>query len=130
MFRRIVIAIVIGAVLGISSLIGTPVSAEAKVVTKHGVAIDIKKNAMAVKCKKRGQAFRTVKVYYICPRRGWYAYMRVGESFSPEDVAYWKFYRTKKKALRASSRSAQNKYLPTCVKEDANGECTEWKRYY
>lgn len=112
MSRRI-LSLILAAIIAGSLLFATlgTAPAEAKVVTKRGIAIDVKKNAMAVKCKKKGQYFRTIRVFHVCPKKGWFAYMRSGESFSPEDTAHWKFYPTKKKALKASSRSAQNKYL-------------------
>lgn len=111
-----VVGLLVALALALVLWAGHAPEADAKVVTRHGVAIDIKHNALAIKCKKKGQHLRTIKTFYICPRKGWFAYMRTGESFSPEDASYYRFYKKKKKALRASSRSAQNKYLPTVEK--------------
>lgn len=133
MSRSILIRRVVGMLVALALAVllwigGHPADAEAKVVTRHGVAIDIKHNALAIKCKKKGQHLRTIKTFYICPRKGWFAYMRTGESFAPEDASYYKFYKKKKKALRASSRSAQNRYLPTVKKR--GGVWVTTKRWY
>lgn len=126
MIRRLIITLLAAIFLAVGFAASTPDMAAAKTRTHHGVAKS-DKGGLAVKCKKGERMPGTVN---RCPKKGWVAFMRPGESFKYMDTYYWKFYGSKKKAIRSSERSRLNKYLPRCVETNEAGECTKWKRYY
>lgn len=121
MFRRIITTILTVIIMSGLVFAVTPQPAEAK--SSHGITIS-KKGGMAQKCRKH-QIMHFPSGSIVCPKKGYIAFMRSGESFR-DAGNYFKFYKSKKKALRASERSLQNKYLPTCL----NKGCTRVRKFY
>lgn len=128
MSRKILIARIIGMLVALAMAVTlwgySPSEASAKVRSNGTVAIDTKTGGVAFKCKRAKQIHVTPGSLYVCPSKGWFAVMRVGKSF--KSIHYLKFYKTRKKALKASARSQYNEYLPKCM----DAACTRTQNFY